>query len=208
MDIVEPQIDDYLARTLVAGHPILQEMADYGYSRDFPIVGPQVGRLLNILALSIHAKRVLELGSGFGYSAMWFALAVGPGGEVVMTDHSKENVDMAHDYFTRAGLYNRVVPNIGNALDIARRTPGPFDVVFCDISKDDYPAAFGIARDKLRVGGYFICDNMLRDGKVLKDKDPMTQGVLNLSRQLMESKDFATTIVPLRDGVSISLRIS
>ncbi|MGB8648433.1 MAG: O-methyltransferase [Anaerolineae bacterium] len=208
MDIVDPRIDDYLTRTLAVEHPILQEMGEYGISRNFPIVGPQVGRLLNLLARSISARRVLELGSGYGYSAMWFALAVGNGGQVIMSEHSQENVDRARDYFARAGLLDRIVPNIGSALEIARQAAGPFDIVFCDMNKEDYPAALGIARDKLRVGGYFICDNLLRNGRVLTDRDPATQGVLELTRQLMQAQDFVTTIVPVRDGVSLSLRIS
>ncbi len=208
MDIVNSRIDDYLTRTLAADNPILQEMGEYGYSRDFPIVGPQVGRLLYMLALSINARRVLELGSGFGYSAMWFALAIGEGGHVVMTDNAQENADRARDYFARAGMLDRIKLNVGSALDIAKSTTRTFDIVFCDIGKEDYPAALTIARDKLRVGGYFICDNMLRDGRVLTDRDAGTKGVLELTRQLMEARDFVTTIVPVRDGVSLSLRIS
>ncbi|MGE5141462.1 MAG: O-methyltransferase [Rudaea sp.] len=208
MDIVDPRIDDYLTRTLAFDHPVLREMAEYGYSREFPIVGPQVGPLLRILALSIDARRVLELGSGFGYSAMWFALAVGEGGQVVMTEGDQGNVDRARDYFQRAGMLDRAVFNVGSALDIARKTPGPFDVVFCDIDKQDYPAALAVAREKLRVGGYFICDNMLRAGRVLTETDAGTRGVLELTRQLMTATDFVTTIVPVRDGVSISLRVS
>ncbi len=207
MDIVNPEIDEYLTSTLVVEEPLLREMGEYGYSSDFPIVGPQVGRLLYLLARSIQARRVLELGSGFGYSAMWFARAVGEGGQVVMTEGAQANSDRAREYFTRAGLVKRASFNVGDALEIARRAAGPFDVVFCDINKDAYPQALRIARDKLRVGGYFICDNMLRDGRVLTDDDAATRGVLELTRQLMQASDFVTTILPVRDGVSTSLRV-
>jgi predicted O-methyltransferase YrrM len=207
VEIVNPKIDEYLTRTLAVEDPLLREMAEFGYARDFPIVGPQVGRLLYVLARSIGAHRVLELGSGFGYSAMWFAHAVGPGGQVVMTEGAQENSDRAREYFARAGLADRVEFNVGEALAIARRTPGPFDIVFCDVNKEQYPEALGVARDKLRVGGYFICDNMLRAGRVLTDDDAGTRGVLQLTRELMAAHDFATVIVPVRDGVSLSLRM-
>ncbi len=208
MDIVNPKIDEYLIRTLAVENPILQEMAEYGYARNFPIVGPQVGRLLYLLARSINARRVLELGSGFGYSGLWFALAVGVGGQVVMTEGAQENANRAREYFTRAGLVDRAEFNVGDALEIARATTGHFDVVFCDMFKEQYPQVLGLVREKLLVGGYFIADNMLRSGKVVTGEDDInTRGVLELTRQLMEARDFITTILPVRDGVSISLRV-
>jgi caffeoyl-CoA O-methyltransferase len=208
LNIVEPKIDEYLTDTLKVENPILREMGQYGLERDFPIIGPQVGRLVNMLARSINAKRVLELGSGFGYSAMWFALAVGMGGQIVMTEGSHENLDRARGYFERAGLLGRIELNVGDALEIAERVTGPFDIVFCDIDKHDYPKALPIAREKLRLGGYFICDNMLRRGTVLSPGGDLdTLGILELTRQLMKATDFVTTILPVRDGVSLSLRV-
>jgi caffeoyl-CoA O-methyltransferase len=209
LNIVDPKIDKYLTDTLTVENPVLREMEEYGRQRDFPIVGPQVGRLLNLVARSIGAKRVLELGSGFGYSAMWYALAVGAGGHVLMTEGSRENSDRAREYFRQASLLDRVELNVGDALEIAGRLKGPFDLVFCDIDKHDYPQALQVARDKLRVGGYFICDNMLRRGTVLSpDSDPDTLGILELTRQLMMAPEFVTTILPVRDGVSLSLRVT
>lgn len=209
MNIVTPEIDQYLNETLVVRHSILEEMEEYGRSVDFPIIGPQVGRLLNVLARSINAKRVLELGSGYGYSAMWFALALPPDGQVVMTEGQAGNSQRAREYFRRAGLENRAVFNVGDALEIARVALGPFDIVFADVNKQDYPATLGIARDKLRVGGYFLCDNMLWSGRVLDgENEASTRAIRELTRQLMNANDFVTTILPVRDGVSVSLRVS
>lgn len=210
MNIVDPQIDAYLTDTLIVEQPILKEMGDYGIGRDFPIIGPQVGRLLFVLARSINAKKVLELGSGFGYSAMWFALAVGEDGRVVMTEGSQENSDRAREYFERAGLIDRAVFHVGDSLAAAETESGPFDIVLCDIDKHDYPQALTAARAKLRSGGYFICDNMLRRGSVVSRDaadDPDTRGILELTKELMRARDFVTTILPVRDGVSLSLRL-
>lgn len=209
MKIVAPEIDEYLNKTLVVHHPILEEMEEFGRSADFPIIGPQVGRLLNLLARSINAKRVLELGSGYGYSAMWFALALPQDGQVVMTEGEAGNSHRAREYFRRAGLEDRAEFNVGDALEIARGALGPFDIVFGDVSKKDYPATLSIARDKLRVGGYFLCDNMLWSGRVVQgDNEPSTRGIRELTRQLVQARDFVTTILPVRDGVSVSLRVS
>ncbi|HZQ07457.1 MAG TPA: O-methyltransferase [Anaerolineae bacterium] len=207
LDITHPDIYAYLEETLVEDDPILREMGDYGRAQGFPIIGTQPGHLLYLLARAINAKRVLELGSGFGYSAMWFARAVGKGGKVIMTEGSEENVNRARMYFTRAAMLDRVEFNVGNALEIAPRYAGPFDIIFCDIDKHDYPKAIPIARDKLRVGGILVFDNMLWHGRVLDGKDVDTRAVLETTRELMNSDDFFTTLVPLRDGQSISLRI-
>jgi predicted O-methyltransferase YrrM len=207
LDITHPKVFEYLERTLPEEHPILHEMGDYGRAQGFPIIGAQAGRMLAFLAHAIHARNVLELGSGFGYSAMWFALAVGEGGRVVMTEGSQSNQDRARDYFTRAGLLERVEFNVGDALELAARYSGPFDVIFCDINKHGYPAAVPLARDKLRKGGILIFDNMLWHGRVLSEKDADTQAVLETTRALLHDDTFFTTLVPLRDGQSLSLKL-
>lgn len=207
-DIVHPEVNEYIERTLAEQDPILKEMGDHGRSIGFPIIGAQSGRLLHFLARSINAKNVLELGSGFGYSAYWFALAVGPGGKVVMTEGKQENQDRARDYFARAGMLDRVDFNVGDALEIANKYSGPFDVIFCDIDKHSYPKAIEIAHAKLRVGGILIYDNMLWHGRVVDQTDPDTSAVLETTRLLLNDGTFFTTIIPQRDGQTISLRVS
>ncbi len=207
LDITHPAIFDYLEKTLVEPDPILREMGDYGRGRGFPIIGAQAGRLLHFLARTINARRVLELGSGFGYSAMWFALAVGAGGQVVMTESDPANVERARQYFARAGLLDRVALKVGDALEIASRSDGPFDLIFCDMHKRDYPKALAVARAKLRVGGVLVYDNMLWHGRVLDQDDEDTRAVRETTRLLLEADDFFTTIVPIRDGQTLSLRL-
>lgn len=207
LEITHPEIYAYLEKTLTEDDLILSEMGAFGRAQNFPIIGAQSGRMLYFLARTINAKQVLELGSGFGYSAMWFALAVGQGGRVVMTEGKQANVDRARDYFARAGLTDRVEFNTGDALEIANHSRGPFDIIFCDIDKQDYPKAIDIAREKLRIGGILIFDNMLWHGRVVRQDDAPTRAVLATTRALMQADDFYTTLVPLRDGQSLSLRI-
>ena len=108
MNIVDPSIDRYLHDWANPDDPVLREMELLGAERSFPIVGPQVGRLLHLLACAISARRVIELGSGFGYSAYWFAEAVGPDGQVVLTDNSAERAAEAAEFLERGGYSDRV----------------------------------------------------------------------------------------------------
>ena len=176
--------------------------------RGFPIVGPQVGRLLELLARGIAARRVLELGSGFGYSAWWFARAVGDGGEVVLTEGSQERAREAEQFLGRAGLLPRTRILVGDGLELAARQSGPFDIVFNDVDKHAYPQAFEVGRRLVRPGGLFVSDNMLWRGNVLPPahEDASTRGVVELTRRLYGDPHFLTVLLPIRDGVTVSLR--
>src|SRR4051812_20695161 len=172
MDIVNPDIETYMA-SLQRRHdePVLLEMEQEGRERGFPIVGRNVGVTLEVLARSIGARRVMELGSGFGYSAYWFARAVDSDGEVHCTDGDPGNAAKAEDYLTRAGLWDRVTYHVGDAVEQMATVEGDFDVVYDDIDKHGYPAAWLAGRDRIRIGGLYICDNVLWSGRVL-EPDP------------------------------------
>ena len=191
------------------------EMEKLGADRDFPIIGPLVGNLCSVLARSIGARKVFEMGSGFGYSTLWFARAVGDGGLVVHTEGSADNSRLAREFLGRAGLAGRVRFEVGDAREILDREIAggasiPFDVLFNDMDKEQYPDVLPRARRALRPGGLLICDNMLWFGRVLESppREESTRGILDLSRQLREAGDFATTLIPIRDGVTVSLRTS
>ena len=207
MDIVDPAIEAYLLRVTPERDPVVRDMERLGAERRFPIVGPLVGRLLHLQALALRARRVFECGSGFGYSAWWFATALPEGGEVTLTDGSAENCGQAREFLGHAGLAERAVVRQGDALAILEQSAGPFDIIFCDIDKWQYPRVHPFLKSRLRVGGLFICDNMLWSGRVAgRESDRDTQGVRELTRLLYADPALHTTIVPLRDGVSLSLR--
>src|SRR5216683_1726397 len=108
MDIVDPLIDDYLTRLAGSPDPVEAEMRRYADERDgFPIVGPVLGRFLSQLSLLVRARRVFEVGSGFGYSAFWFARVLEPGSSVTLTDLDRENLDRARAWLAKAGLIDR-----------------------------------------------------------------------------------------------------
>ena len=209
MDLVHPGIDGYLAGLAAHGDPVLGEMERLGAEREFPIVGPQVGRLLEVAARACGARRVLELGSGFGYSAYWFLRGLGADGTILLTEGSPDRAREAEGFLTAGGFAGRFRIECGDGLAVAAALEPPFDVVFCDIDKHDYPKALPVARRLLRPGGLFITDNMLWQGKVLAPAadDTTTAGVLELTRALYAATDFATTLVPIRDGVTIAVKL-
>jgi len=207
VDIIDPAIDLYLHELASPEDPVLREMELLGAERSFPIVGPQVGRLLYILAGAISARRVIELGSGFGYSAYWFAKAVGAEGEVILTDLSAERAAEAQEFLERGGFGDRVHVEVGDGLEIIDRVGGDFDIVFNDVDKERYPQVLDKAAAALRPGGLLISDNMLWFGTVLDNQptEASTRGVKELTRLLHQSADFRTVLIPLRDGVSVSI---
>lgn len=215
MDIVEPQIETYMRDLLGREEdPVLREMEDLAEEKGFPIINRLVGVTVELLARAIGARRVLELGSGYGYSAYWFARAVGEGGEVHMTEGDAKNQERARDYLTRAGLADRVHSHVGDALQIAATLEGEFDIVFCDIDKGDYPAAWAAARERLRVGGLYICDNVLWSGRVAQEtvtddvRPGWTEAIREHNEAVATDPRFLRTIVPTRDGVMVALRVS
>lgn len=207
IESVHPAIEEYLKSLAPEADPVLREMEALAESRRFPIVGPLVGRLLALLALAVGARRVLELGSGYGYSAYWFARALGPEGEIVCTEYSHDNARLAREFLARGKVRPRVEFEVGDALELVDRHPGPFDLIFMDIDKALYPKAFPKLLPRLRSGGLLVTDNMLWRGAVLHPaEDDATRGIQTYTRLLYGSDDLFTILLPLRDGVSVSLR--
>ena len=215
MDIVDPRIETYM-RSLQERHdePVLLEMEAEGRERGFPIIGRLVGVTVELLARSIVARRVFELGSGFGYSAYWFARAVGPDGEVHGTDGDPANEAKALGYLERAGLADRVRWHVGDAVSNLAAVDGEFDVVYDDIDKDGYPDAWRAASRRIRIGGLYLCDNVLWSGAVADpDGDhgrdaATTAAIIEHNGLIAEDERYVSSIVPTRDGVMVALRVA
>ena len=210
MDIVNPQVEDYMRSRLDRyDEPVLLEMEAEGRQRGFPIIGRLCGVALEQRARAVGARRVFELGSGFGYSAYWFSRAVGSGGEVHGTDGDPANESKAIDYLGRAGFGDRIRWHVGDALTSFAGVGGEFDVVFCDIDKPGYPDAWRAARDRVRVGGFYLCDNTIGygGGTVLDDGDG-PEAIREHNRLIAEDDRYVSTIDPTREGVLAALRIA
>lgn len=175
--------------------------------KGFPIVGRVVGATLELLARAISARRVFEMGSGYGFSAYWFARAVGGEGEVILTDGDPKNAEQAESYLSRAGLWDRCRFEVGDAVQTLEKTKGEFDIIYCDIDKGDYPKAFEAAKSRVRVGGLYLCDNVLWSGRVAADDDDeWTNAIRKQNEAIYADPDFLPSIIPTRDGVIAALR--
>jgi caffeoyl-CoA O-methyltransferase len=201
------QVNDYLDQLYDDEDPVRRDMEKLARQRSFPIIGPLAGRHLFQLTQMIGARRVFELGSGYGYSALYFARAVGPEGEVHCTELDAKNIRLARLYLSRAGVWTRVVYHQEEATAVLRQVGGTWDIIYNDIDKAGYPDTVDLAFEHLRPGGLFITDNLLWHGRVFngaKDKD--TQGVIEFTRRLFDHSGFMTSIYPVRDGLAVALR--
>ena len=215
MDIVNPAVTRYLnGLASVDDEPVLLEMEKLAEANDFPIIGRLCGQVLELAARSIGAHRIFEMGSGYGYSAYWFSRATGAGGEIHLTDTDPDNERKATDFLARAGLLDPIEYHVASAFDAFDETEGDFDVVYCDIDKGDYLEAWQRGSARVRVGGLYICDNMLWSGRVTgesdeEDKRPeWTSAIKATNEAIFADPRWRKTIVPLRDGVVLALRVA
>jgi caffeoyl-CoA O-methyltransferase len=208
--VLDLPFDGYLHSLQETADPVQAAMEREGAERGFPIVGPLVGRLCGTLATAIGARTVFEMGSGFGYSTLHFARAVGKDGRVVHTEGDAKLSKEAKAWLAKAKLDKRVEFRVGDARDLLREDEVPYDVVFIDVDKHQYPDCLALATAKVRVGGLILTDNTLWSGKVYdrKVRDEDTQGVREYNRVAFSDPRLLSTLVPIRDGVTVSLRVA
>jgi predicted O-methyltransferase YrrM len=215
--ITGDEVENYLYAMLPERDAVLTEMERQAEDRHIPIVGPVVARFFYLLAQMVGAKSVFELGSAIGYSTIWWARAVGEGGRVFYTDGDPQKAKEARGYFERAGVTDRVTVKIGDALEILSEQKEEFDIVFCDIDKEDYPRALKMAKNFVRRGGLFVADNVLWSGRVVyaagnpevkTDPQHHTKQIVEFNKSLYESPEFETVILPVRDGVAVARKIT
>jgi len=205
--ITAPEVEDYLYAMLPPRDEVLAEMEADASKNDVAIVGPAVARVLYQLAAISGAKKVFEMGSAIGYSTVWWARAVGEDGRVIYTDGDRKNAEKARRYFDRAGVSQRITVRVGDALEILSEQKEPYDIIFNDVDKTDYPRVFRLALPRLRSGGLFISDNVLWKGKLRRpNPDDRTKAILEFNKLICASKDLFTTILPIRDGVAVCVK--
>ena len=218
MSIDQSQLRDYLDGLVPERPPELQKMEAYAHEQGFPIIGPASGYLCYQLARMMGAKRIFELGSGYGYSTAWFAQAVQEnlalsgaegGGEVVHHVVWDEGLSqMAQGHLAKLGYAGLIQYHVSEAVEALRQTDGPFDLIFNDIDKAGYPASLPVIEEKLRSGGLLIIDNMIWSGRVWDESDQSdeTIGVRTFTQQITTSPRWIASLIPIRDGLIVAYK--
>jgi predicted O-methyltransferase YrrM len=210
LELIALQVRDYLEALVPPRPPALQAMEAYAREQRFPIIGPVCGHFCYQMARAIGARRVFELGSGFGYSTAFFARAVEENGgglvhHVVWDDDLSAR---ARTHLDALGYRDVVRYHVGEAIQALRDETEPFDLIFNDIDKADYPASLPVIESRLRRGGVLIVDNMLWSGRIFDQEDtsPSTNGVRELTRLLTASPAWTSSLIPIRDGMIVAVR--
>ncbi len=213
--IVPGAIEGYLAGLNRAGDPVLDDIARGNATRGLPLVDAEVGALLRVLATSIAATRILEIGTAIGYSGIWLARALPAGGMLVTMELDEDRAREARDNFARAGVADRVSVVVGDVQLKIAKVSGPFDFIFQDGAKPLYTPLLDRLVALLRPGGLLVTDNVLWDGEVVPGfqaapgKNPEdTRAIIEYNQRVAAHPHLLTSIVPLRDGVSISVKTS
>jgi len=206
----QEDVDKYIYDLLPEREAVVKEMEAYAEEHRVPIIGPAVARLLTLLVQISGATRIFEMGSAIGYSTIWLARAAGTKAKVFYSDGSPENARRAQEQFRKAGVAKCINVQVGNALELVKKTPGKFDFIFNDVDKHQYPDALRAALPKLKRGGLFVTDNTLWSGKAARpaaadDKD--TRGVQEFNRLVYASKELFPVLIPLRDGVTVCRKL-
>jgi predicted O-methyltransferase YrrM len=166
------QVDRYLAELLLPDDPVLRDAVAASDAAGLPAiqVSPLQGQWLSILAAAIRAKSILEIGTLGGYSTIWLARALAPGGRLISLELDPAHAAVARANLTRAGVADRATVRVGPAQEslraLAAEGLGPFDLIFIDADKTGYPAYWTAALGLVRRGSLIIADNVVRDGAV------------------------------------------
>jgi len=204
------RVGDYISGLFAPEDQLLVSLREEADRTGLPpiAVSADEGRLLQVLLTSIQARRVLEVGTLGGYSAIWMARALPDDGELVTIEIEPKHAEFAQRYLERAGLVNKVEIRIGRALDVLPSLDGErFDAVFIDADKEPMPNYFEWALRLLRPGGLLIADNTLWGGRVFDDaeQDEKTTAVREFNRRMATDPRILSILVPTHDGVAIGV---
>ena len=211
--VVPDAVEQYLSSLNHQADDVLKDIARSGDEQDLPLVDPEVGVLLRVLAMAVQAKRILEIGTAIGYSGIWLAGALPVDGTLLTIEMDEQRAQQARGHFARAGLSDRVSVIVGDAQRMLAKVSGPFDLIFQDGDKKLYSPMLDRLVDLLRPAGLLVTDNVLWSGEVVpgfverpQHKTADTQAIIEYNQRLNSHPLLVTSTVPLRDGVAISVK--
>ena len=212
MQIVAPEIEGYLA-SLDVGDPALARVAAEGEVLSLPIINPAVGQFLEALVVATGTRRVLEIGTANGYSALWLARSLPPDGQILTLEIDPERAAVARRNFKESGLGDRVDVIVGDAARMVYKVAGPFDLIFNDGDKRQYGPLLDRLVSLLRPGGVLVTDNVLWNGEVVpglvtppRQAPDDTAAIAEYNRRLAADERLVTSFLPVRDGLAVSVR--
>jgi caffeoyl-CoA O-methyltransferase len=205
---VTPELQAYLAPLFWPEDRLLRDLA-----RDLAERGPQIqvsaeeGRLLGMLVTLSGARRVLEVGTLFGYSGVWMARAMGPAGHLDTVEFSPVHAEAARGWFERAGLADRVTVHQGPALEVLPGLHAAYDLAFFDAAKSEYCDYLDHALRLVRPGGLILADNVFWNGRVAGDGggDADVRGIRDYNARIATDPRLTSTVIPVGDGLSVSV---
>lgn len=170
------------------------------------ISGHYQGRILSLISKIISPKKILEIGTYTGYSAICLCEGMDKDGILHTIDNNKELVEIQNKYFKKANLKDKIVQHSGDAKNIIPSIDEEFDIVFIDADKESYPEYYDLIINKVRSGGIIIADNILWSGKVLEKvekDDQATKSIIEFNNKIIEDDRVKNIVLPIRDGLNI-----
>jgi predicted O-methyltransferase YrrM len=211
--IVPDAVEEYLSSLNQQSDAVLSDIARAGERAGLPLVDAEVGALLRVLTLSTRATRVLEIGTAIGYSGIWMAGVLPKDGMLITMEVDESRAKRARDNFAQAGLADRVNVIVGDAQRMLHKIAGPFDLIFQDGDKKQYGPMLDTLVELLRPGGLLVTDNVLWSGDVVpgfnakpKQNAADAVAIAAYNKQMHSHPSIVTSIVPLRDGVALSVK--
>jgi caffeoyl-CoA O-methyltransferase len=211
--IVEPPVEEYAEAYSSPDGELFERLAAETREKTTApqmMVGLLEGRFLGVLVRSLRARRVLELGTFTGYSAISMALALPPGGRVITCDVDEETTAIARRYAEEAGVSDRIDFEVGPALETIRQFDGPFDLVFIDADKENYVNYYEATLPLLADVGLMVVDNTLWSGRVAdpNEEDESTRAIRALNDRVREDPRVENVLLTVRDGMNLVWRRS
>ncbi len=205
--------EEYLERIHRAPHPLLLELEAMGKRDGIPIVSRSTGRLLSTLVHCMQANRILEIGTAYGYSTLWMALALPPAGRIWTIDPDRDRTKIADGFLQRAGKAEAVDMINQPALEVLPTFPQRnLDIVFIDALKDEYEAYLEGSVPLLKLSGLVVVDNLLWSGRAAAAPSPDdsvdTKAIRAFNKTFLNHPQLDATIIPLGDGTGIAARIA
>jgi caffeoyl-CoA O-methyltransferase len=220
-ELVSTQVSRLLELAGPTRDNVLDDMEEHGREIEFPTVGNEVGSVFRLCARMVDAESIFEFGSGFGYSAYWFAEALPDDGQIVLTEHDADELELAQEYFERANMDHKAVFEQGDALETIEKYDGPFDIVLIDHQNERYEEAFEAVRNKVPPGGVVVADNVIMAADflqtdkivaILEGESPDnvsedSRGIADYYLRLQSDPEFETSLLPVGEGVTVSYKL-